>query len=838
MMDDTRIIELIEQRDQAALGQLSEKYGESCLGEAREITGDDRAARECFYEALISLWNSGPRAAEHDGALGEYLSESVRKRAMKRAGLVDHSDAPDNAAPDNAAPAAAAWTAIETPAALTAPEPETAAAEPAAESAAAPRKRLNIKKYIILTACLTACAVIAALIAIAVTRPEKATPPAMTGEEGSGNIVDVTPGPFEGGLAVLQPRVTMPETVEKLINLQHSSGLFFEPEDEVYCIVNEVSGMVNYVNGGLCIESLALDNYELDSMNSETAFQFRTTMTAALVYLGDIVYGNINVEYSGTAYLVPSDSDGGSEEFLCIADSVKAVPFQSLPELREMNPHLPYYKEEDLNAVNKTITAYMATQNFFGKKSSAAPGHITGATFKFGTDKKNFMLSQLEYEEYGDIYELNYKYDRNGDILEFYVYSYSLDSKDTVQPKPEPEIWNKGRNDENYYFIIPPASGSSVVCGFSDGILTDIELIWGNAGDGTPREESRTASASYADHDESGSTVCIRYAGYDSGATIRKFNASGVFTLRENYKDGKKVYGEALDAVDNSIYYNGINFSGISVFRSFERTEDGTVFENVYRCSGNDRSALVPDRYYSYDPLAGRGQCTYFDAAGRVIAALPATYNDGAWAISPRPEWAEPGLYFGKFSKSVTNDVRQIISRDIWENTDKIITAEPQLFTVSEDGRFSLYLVMAIRLPVPVTSSRERYVNIQVRITGTAVRNEEYYRPMWALYPEQAEYTGLYGTTYSAVYAVYRSEHDALFMFQADFDLSLAIDQESFDTILIDYITEQVKAKDFGAVDGQWLYAYGFNTDAAPVETFLSTELPEDDFPIYIDDDD
>jgi hypothetical protein len=74
-------------------------------------------------------------------------------------------------------------------------------------------------------------------------------------------------------------------------------------------------------------------------------------------------------------------------------------------------------------------------------------------------------------------------------------------------------------------------------------------------------------------------------------------------------------------------------------------------------------------------------------------------------------------------------------------------------------------------------------------------------------------------------------------MFQAGSDLSMAADQESFDEIMINYITEQVKAKNFGAVDGQWLYAYGFKTDAAPVETFLSTDLPEDDFPIYIDDD-
>ncbi|MBO5077003.1 MAG: hypothetical protein J5584_05360 [Clostridia bacterium] len=829
MMDDTRIIELIEQRDQAALGQLSEKYGENCLDEARKITGDDRAARECFYEALISLWNSGPRAAEHDGELGEYLSKNVRRRAMERAGLVVPS-----AAPDNAKPAAAARTAIETPAALTAPEPETAAAEPATEPAAEPRKRLNLNKYIILTACLNACVVIAALIAIAVTRPEKAAPPAMTGDGGSGNIVDVTPGPFEGGLAVLQPRVTMPETVEKLMNLQYSSGLMFEPEDEVRCIVNEVSSMVNYVNGGLCIESLTLDNYELDSMNGETAFQFRTTMTLPLAYAGGPIFGNVPVDYRGTAYLVTAGPGGGVDELICIAESLKAVPFQSIPELMAMNPHLEYYKDHigNIDAVNKTISNYLTKQDFFGTNSSAATGHITGATLKFGTDKRNFILTQLEYEEYGDIYELNYKYDRNGEISEFYVYSYSLDSKDTVQPKPEPEIRNEGQNDENYYFNIPPASGSSVVCGFSDGVLTEIELIWGNAGDGTPREESRIASASYADHDESG-----RYAAYDGGATIRKFNASGVFLLRENYKGGKKVYGEALDTADNSIFYNGSSFSGLSVFRNFERTEDGTVIENVYRCSGNDRGALVPDRCWSYDPATGKGQCTYFDAAGRVIAALPATFNDGAWAISPRPEWAEPGLYFGKFSKSVTNDVRQILSRDIWENAHNIITADPQMFTVSEDGRFSLYLVIAIRLPVPVSSSRDRSVNIQVRITGTAVRNEEYYRPMWALYPEQTEYTGLYGTTYGAMYTVYRSEHDALFMFQAGSDLSMAADQESFDEIMINYITEQVKAKNFGAVDGQWLYAYGFKTDAAPVETFLSTDMPEDDFPIYIDDD-
>ena len=837
MMDDTRIIELIEQRDQTALAQLSEKYGESCIAEAREITGDERAARECFYEALISLWNAGPRAAELAGGLNEYLSQNVRRRAMKRAGLVDSL-----AAPDSAAPAAAAWTIAETTAALTAPEPETAAAEPAKDPAAASPNRLNLKKYIVLTACLAACAVIAvtvALIAIAVKQPGKANLPARTGAGVSGSIVDVTPGPFEGGLAVLQPRVTMPETVEKLMNLQYSSGLMFEPEDEVRCIVNEVSGAVNYVNAGLCIETLELDNYELDSMNGETAFQFRTTMSLPLASAGGPIYGNVPVDYRGTAYLVTAGPGGGVDELICIAESLKAVPFQSIPELMAMNPHLEYYKDHigNIDAVNKTISNYLTKQDLFGTNSSAATGHITGATLKFGTDKRNFILTQLEYEEYGDIYELNYKYDRNGDISEFYVYSHSQDPSDTVQPKPEPEIWNEGQNDENYYFIIPPASGSSVVCGFSDGVLTELELIWGDAGDGTPREESRAASASYADHDESGNNLCIRYASFDSGTTIRKFNASGAFSLREKYENGLKMYGEELETVNESIFYTGSSWSGLSVFQYFDRADNGIVFENVYRCSGNDRDALVPDRYWSFDPATGQGHCIYYDAANRVIAAFPATYNEVAWEIEPRSKWAEPGLYFGKFSKSVTNDVRQILSRDIWENADNIITADPQMFTVSEDGRFSLYLVIAIRLPVPVSSSRDRSVNIQVRITGTAVRNEEYYRPMWALYPEQTEYTGLYGTTYGAMYAVYRSEHDALFMFQAGSDLSLAVDQESFNEIMIKYLTEQVEAKDFGAGDGQWLYAYGFKTDVAPVETFLSTDLPEDDFPIYIDDD-
>ncbi|MBP5779979.1 MAG: hypothetical protein J6X34_01935, partial [Clostridia bacterium] len=92
-MTDNEILELINKRDEAALREIERQYSARCQNIAKEITGSEEAARECFFDAMISLWNGGnisPAAwgghEDPSGLIGEYLERKVRIAAEKRAG--------------------------------------------------------------------------------------------------------------------------------------------------------------------------------------------------------------------------------------------------------------------------------------------------------------------------------------------------------------------------------------------------------------------------------------------------------------------------------------------------------------------------------------------------------------------------------------------------------------------------------------------------------------------------------------------------------------------------------------------------------------------------------
>jgi len=92
-LTDVEILELINKRDEAALREIERQYSARCQNIAKEITGSEEAARECFFDAMISLWNGGNISsaaeggqADHSGLIGEYLEREVRIAAEKRAG--------------------------------------------------------------------------------------------------------------------------------------------------------------------------------------------------------------------------------------------------------------------------------------------------------------------------------------------------------------------------------------------------------------------------------------------------------------------------------------------------------------------------------------------------------------------------------------------------------------------------------------------------------------------------------------------------------------------------------------------------------------------------------
>lgn len=81
-MEDSRIIELFFERNEAALREVSEKYGAYCAAIARGILKNNEEAEECLNDTYLSAWNSIP--PKKPTALGGYLGKITRNNALNR----------------------------------------------------------------------------------------------------------------------------------------------------------------------------------------------------------------------------------------------------------------------------------------------------------------------------------------------------------------------------------------------------------------------------------------------------------------------------------------------------------------------------------------------------------------------------------------------------------------------------------------------------------------------------------------------------------------------------------------------------------------------------------
>ena len=81
-MDDRKIIELFQKRDEEAIRQTELKYGKLSRGIAAHILSNREDAEECVNDALLGLWNAIPPAEpEHFPA---FFSKITRNLALKK----------------------------------------------------------------------------------------------------------------------------------------------------------------------------------------------------------------------------------------------------------------------------------------------------------------------------------------------------------------------------------------------------------------------------------------------------------------------------------------------------------------------------------------------------------------------------------------------------------------------------------------------------------------------------------------------------------------------------------------------------------------------------------
>ena len=81
-MQDHRIIELLQKRDEAAISEIRSKYGNLCFKIAEQMLHNTEDAEECVSEMLLAVWNSVPPQEPRN--LEAYLVTLLRRAATDR----------------------------------------------------------------------------------------------------------------------------------------------------------------------------------------------------------------------------------------------------------------------------------------------------------------------------------------------------------------------------------------------------------------------------------------------------------------------------------------------------------------------------------------------------------------------------------------------------------------------------------------------------------------------------------------------------------------------------------------------------------------------------------
>ena len=81
-MEDTKIVELFWQRDQSAISQSEQKYGNYCYAIANGILNCREDSEECVSDTWHSAWNAIP--PEKPTRLQAFLGRITRNLALDR----------------------------------------------------------------------------------------------------------------------------------------------------------------------------------------------------------------------------------------------------------------------------------------------------------------------------------------------------------------------------------------------------------------------------------------------------------------------------------------------------------------------------------------------------------------------------------------------------------------------------------------------------------------------------------------------------------------------------------------------------------------------------------
>ena len=81
-MDDERIVQLYFERNEQAIQETADKYGNYCTSIAKNILGNNEDAEECVNDTYLNTWNSIP--PHKPKMLSTFLGKIVRNLSFNR----------------------------------------------------------------------------------------------------------------------------------------------------------------------------------------------------------------------------------------------------------------------------------------------------------------------------------------------------------------------------------------------------------------------------------------------------------------------------------------------------------------------------------------------------------------------------------------------------------------------------------------------------------------------------------------------------------------------------------------------------------------------------------
>jgi RNA polymerase sigma factor (sigma-70 family) len=81
-LSDEALVLLAARSEQAALGELYDRYGRAAYGLARRILRDDALAEDAVQEAFLGVWRTAPRFVPDRGTASTWILTLVHRRAV------------------------------------------------------------------------------------------------------------------------------------------------------------------------------------------------------------------------------------------------------------------------------------------------------------------------------------------------------------------------------------------------------------------------------------------------------------------------------------------------------------------------------------------------------------------------------------------------------------------------------------------------------------------------------------------------------------------------------------------------------------------------------------